>query len=122
MAKWAVLGSILALIVLGVIFATLISTEPEPPKNLDDFAQCLTDAGATFYGASWCGHCKEQKQSFGDSLQYVNYVECAEGTGQTEECIEAGIHAYPTWRFADGSEAMGFQDHKTLAEKTGCEL
>jgi thiol-disulfide isomerase/thioredoxin len=116
-----VVGSILGLIVLAIAFSSLTSISDEP-KNLDDFAKCLTEKGATFYGAEWCGHCKTQKESFGDSLQHINYVECASPNGQAKECSEAGVQAYPTWKFADGSIEMGFQEHEELAEKTGCEL
>jgi hypothetical protein len=34
------------------------------PKYVE-FAQCLSDKGAVFYGAFWCTHCKSQKQMFG---------------------------------------------------------
>lgn len=65
----------------------------------DTFAQCLTEAGMTFYGAYWCPHCQDQKAMFGESLQYVNYVECDAGgeNAQPEACVAAGVEYYPTW-------------------------
>ncbi len=93
-------------------------------KDYDAFAQCLTDSGATFYGAEWCPHCNEQKNEFGKSMKLVNYVECSlpNRGGQTTVCHEAGITGYPTWEFADGERISGKLSFSKLSEKTGCEL
>jgi parvulin-like peptidyl-prolyl isomerase len=93
-------------------------------KNLDDFAKCITEKGAIFYGASWCEHCNNQKKTFGDSMQYVKYVECAvEGQPQvqTPECTTAGISGYPTWKI-NGQSYPGEQAMGDLARLTGCTL
>ena len=103
-----------------------INPGTNPPANavvaspMDDFAKCLTEKGAKFYGASWCPHCKDQKDSFGSSLQYVKYIECATSSGQTMECDAAGVDRYPTWIFADGSKLTGNLPFDALASKTGC--
>lgn len=67
--------------------------------EVDTFAQCLTDAGMTFYGAYWCPHCNDQKEMFGESLQYVNYVECDAGgeNADPDACVKAGVEYYPSW-------------------------
>lgn len=90
----------------------------------DTFAQCLTDKGTTFYGAYWCPHCANQKDLFGPSIKFVNYVECSlpNKAGQTQVCISANITGYPTWEFADGSRMSGEVQLQTLSEKTGCAL
>ena len=65
---------ILFLIVAGVgvsFFAKPVSGQ------LDDFAQCLTDKEAVFYGAFWCPHCQAQKRMFGNSVKLLPYVECS---------------------------------------------
>jgi hypothetical protein len=31
---------------------------PAEGQNLDDFAKCIKDSGAMFYGAFWCPHCQ----------------------------------------------------------------
>jgi len=90
--------------------------------NLDDFAKCITSKGAVFYGASWCEHCNNQKTMFGESLQYVKYVECAvEGQPQvqTPECTAAGISGYPTW-IINNQSYPGEQTIESLAKLTGC--
>lgn len=98
--------------------------EAAAPSDMDIFAQCLTEKSATLYGASWCPHCQKQKKAFGESVQYVNYIECAVDGGrtQTEVCATAGIQGYPTWKFADGSEILGEASFEQLAEKTSCPL
>ena len=94
------------------------------PGNYDEFAQCLKDKGAVFYGAFWCPHCKAQKGMFGKSASKLPYVECSnpDGQSQTQMCIDKGITAYPTWVFADGSRLSGEIALATLAEKTSCAL
>jgi len=111
-------------IALGVIGQLIFSNANKPKVNLDAFAQCLTTSGAKFYGTFWCSHCKNQKEMFGSSLQYAPYVECsnADATAQLQVCTDAGIQAYPTWIFVDGSELSGEISLAQLAQKTGCQL
>lgn len=85
--------------------------------SAEALAKCLTDSGAELYGAYWCPHCQQQKDLFGDAVEYVPYIEC---TTEQEKCSNAGIRAYPTWKFADGSEAVGGQSLENLASLSGC--
>jgi hypothetical protein len=94
-------------------------------SRLDAFARCTAQSGAKMYGAYWCPHCLEQKETFGSAFQYVNYVECGikgNAKGQTQACIDAGIKHYPTWVFANASRVEGKQDLTSLSQKTGCSL
>ena len=61
---------------------------------VDSLAQCLTEKGVKMYGASWCPHCKAQKEMFGTSFAKVDYVEC---TTEQVKCNIAGVKGYPTW-------------------------
>ncbi len=94
------------------------------PGKYDEFATCLKDKGAVFYGAFWCPHCQTQKKLFGSSQKLLPYVECstADGNSQTQACIDKGIQSYPTWEFADGSKLTGEIPLAQLAEKTSCVL
>lgn len=94
------------------------------PGKLDDFAKCLKDKEAVFYGAFWCGHCQNQKTMFGKSKKYLPYVECStpDSRGQLAVCAEKKVETYPTWEFADGSRETGEVPLEMLAEKTGCVL
>ena len=94
------------------------------PSPMESFAQCLTQKGVTMYGAFWCPHCQNQKEMFGESWQFVNYVECAlpGGMGQAKACADAGIKGYPTWVFGDGTMSAGELTLEDLSQKSGCEV
>ena len=116
------LGAVV-LVVGGLIY--LSNRTSGAPGQFDQLAQCLTDKGVKFYGASWCPHCAEQKRMFGNSMKYVDYVECAlpgNQRGQTKACDDAKIESYPTWVFPDGTRLTGEQLPKSLGEKAGCSV
>jgi len=103
---------------------TVPNTTLVPLETLDDFAKCITEKNATLYGAYWCPHCENQKKMFGESIDYVNYVECAvEGKPQvqTEACTKAGVEGYPTW-IINGKQYPGEQTLQRLSTLTGCSL
>ena len=112
--------------ILGVVATVLLRGEsvPEGPGVYDEFATCLKDKGATFYGAFWCPHCQAQKKLFGSSAKLLPYVECstADGAGQMQICKDNDVSGYPTWVFADGSRLGGEVTLEKLAEKTTCVL
>lgn len=127
--KNIIVGAAVLLIATGgILYALSVNKQAggEAPVNTGtptaQFAQCLADKGALFYGAFWCPHCQAQKKLFGDAQKLLPYVECstADGNGQTQICKEKGITGYPTWIFADGSKAEGEQSFDQLAAKTGC--
>jgi hypothetical protein len=107
---------------LAWTLATLLTVGGVARATLDDFARCLTKAGARFYGTSWCPHCAAQRRLFGTAFNRVAYVECSVGGSQeiTSECTQAGITSYPTWTFADGSRQTGELSLQQLASRTGC--
>lgn len=120
----AVLGwGIFILAVAGGLIA-LASFSSSQPGPLDEFAQCLSEKGATFYGAYWCPHCADQKKMFGRSVKKVPYVECStpDGQGQLPVCAEKEIKGYPTWVFADGTRESRTMSLSELASKTSCVL
>lgn len=114
---------IIIIVAAGVMLGWRLWQDKQPGK-LDEFAACIADSGAKFYGAFWCPHCADQKKVFGNSVDLLPYVECSEpdGQSQTQECIDAGITGYPTWELSGGERLNGTQTLQKLAEKTGCEL
>lgn len=90
----------------------------------DKFAQCLAARQAKMYGLYWCPHCIEQKEKFGESFRYVNYVECAQkGTNEmAPSCKIAGIKLLPSWQFGDEPPKEGVLSLEALSDKTGCSL
>jgi thiol-disulfide isomerase/thioredoxin len=118
---------VIIVLVLGMITTAVLrsggSATPEPGKY-DQFAMCLKEKGATFYGAFWCPHCQAQKKMFGSSSKLLPYVECStpDGKGQSQVCIDKNVTGYPTWEFVDGSRLNGEIPLTQLAEKTSCAL
>lgn len=106
---------IVAVLVVGIL--TYISTRP-PSKDYSEFAQCLSDSGATMYGTYWCSHCNAQKADFGEAFKFINYVECSD---EAELCTEKGVEAFPSW-IIDDKIYRGKQSFEKLSELTGCEL
>ena len=91
-------------------------------SEVEKLAKCLAEKNVTMYGAYWCGHCSSQKKMFGDSFQYINYVECADTeNGGAETCIKEGIEGLPTWILGDGTKLVGARRLPELAESAGCE-
>ncbi|HZP18096.1 MAG TPA: hypothetical protein VFB00_09035 [Terriglobales bacterium] len=119
---------LIALGILGSAWAGYDYYRYRRASVLDDFAKCLSAKGVRMYGAWWCPHCAEQKESFGYAFQYVNYVECSpqeQPQGQRiiyEHCKQAGVQHFPTWQFADGSKTEGVLSLPDLSQKTGCKL
>lgn len=120
----AILAGFVVAIVVVVGAIVYFSSPSNAPGIYDEFATCLGNNGAVFYGAFWCPHCADQKALFGSSAKNLPYVECstADRQGQTQQCIAAGVASYPTWEFVDGSRLNGVVPLQQLAAKTGCSL
>ncbi|MEK7514750.1 MAG: hypothetical protein AAB587_02935 [Patescibacteria group bacterium] len=121
MKKYALPLAVLVLIVAGVAWLVML---PEKKGAYDEFAACLGEKGATFYGTFWCPYCKSQKALFGRSAKLLPYVECStpDGKGQLPLCKEKGVTTYPMWEFASTERLTGVISLETLAEKTSCSL
>lgn len=113
------LMGILALIIIIPMIIIMITSRTG--GKYDQLAQCVADSGAKFYGAFWCPHCQAQKAAFGKSAKLLPYIECSNpDKTQTDVCKQADIKGYPTWVFADGTQASGEVPLQNLAEKTNC--
>lgn len=126
LAKGKVIGVLVVILlvpIIGYFSFTAFVTKPTGPGEFDGFAQCLTESGAVFYGAYWCHFCEQQKDMFGSSMKFVNYVECDPRgkNAQPELCAENNIRGYPTW-IIDGKSYTGVQSLDKLSELTGCPL
>ena len=113
----------ISIVVLLLLIVTIFGCSKSNPE-MDNFAKCLSDKGVKFFGSWWCPHCANEKKLFGDSMKYVNYIECSlpDKSDQTQVCKEAKIKSYPTFEFADGSRVVGEKSLEELSEKTGCAL
>ncbi|MGV8085648.1 MAG: thioredoxin domain-containing protein [Candidatus Bilamarchaeum sp.] len=118
--KHILYGLVGVLVIIAVVLWSGVLT----PSKYDQFAQCLSNKSVTMYGAWWCPHCKNQKEAFGSSFKYINYVECSSKDGNTQlpVCDAAGISSYPTWKFANGSSFSAELSFEELSQKSGCPL
>lgn len=115
---WGILAVIAVLVIgFGYYFASHTTGKVIADGKYDNFAKALSEKGVKMYGASWCTHCKDQKDMFGTSWQYVDYVECASPNGgQNDICTKAGIEGYPTWGFSDGTKHAGVLSLEELSK------
>jgi len=84
--------------------------------DTEGFAQCLADRGAVLYTSMGCPHCQDQKDMFGDALQYIENVDCVT---DPNVCSEKGIRVVPTW-IINNERYEGIQSFERLGELTGC--
>ena len=118
--KWMIFGLVFA----GFVFMMYYLYNNLNSGQYDEFAQCLTENGVKMYGAYWCPHCNEQKKMFGNSWDYVEYIECSlpNAAGQNDVCNVAGISGYPTWELGNGTRLQGTQTFETLSQLTNCPI
>ena len=105
-----------------LLFLTLITitacSSSQGPGKYDTFAKALTEEGVKMYGTEWCSHCKNQKELFGNSFQYINYIDCDE---ESYLCQSAGVKGFPTWEI-DGQLYPGEQSLEDLSLYSGVEF
>ena len=109
---------IIILLLIGAIYGYKNITGKETtPGQYDEFAKYLTEQGVKMYGTEWCSHCKDQKKLFGDSFQYIDYIDCDKNRNA---CIDANINGFPTWEI-NREHYSGKQSLERLASLTGYE-
>lgn len=110
---------IFVLIAITFLYIYLKPVDNGGGNLLDDLAICLTANNIKMYGTEWCGYCKKQKEIFGDSFQYVDYVDCDKNK---EICTAERISGYPTWKTSEGQAYPGVQSLEKLSQISGCML
>jgi len=101
-------GSTTALLAQGETPPEL--TNQSPPAITQDssdramiLAKDLNALDAKFFGAFWCSHCYEQKQTLGkQAMAKIPYIECDKDGKNSQRgfCKEKKIPGYPTWEIA----------------------
>lgn len=87
----------------------------------DELAKCLTDKGIELYTTSWCPHCKNQKDLFGSSVQYLKLYTC--DLQDAAACEKAGVESIPAWKFPAQQElSTGTKSLEELSQLSGCPL
>ena len=109
---------ILAVVFIALLYAAYVWWDANNTLGQHDaLAKCLTAKGVVMHGTDWCPHCQEQKQLFGTSFKFVDYINC---DLQPDVCKADGVDGYPTWTFPGGKNATGTQPLDILAERAGC--
>ncbi len=122
--KKVVVYAVIMLVVFALFSAYFKGKEVRLETN--DFAQCLTQKGAVMYGSYICSHCINQKNLFGESFSFVQYVECHPNgpNPQTELCELKDIGSTPTWTLeVNGTEVdrrVGFLTFDELKAFSKC--
>lgn len=113
------------ILIVGVLIMSIIvsacsvrEAPQEMPPEIHEFAQCLSDNGATMYGTEWCSYCNEQKSLFGDAFSNINYVDCDQNK---QACNQAGVRGYPTWVINEES-LPGVRSFSDLSQRTSCTI
>ena len=113
---------IIFFVIIAILVFFFIKSGDSQPGKYDNFAQCLTDNKAVFYGSFQCIHCQNQKELFGGSMKKINYIECGPlNQPPNTVCLKAGVEAYPTW-FIGEAKYTGVQSLERLSNLTNCEL
>ena len=110
--------TLIILIVIGAFFVFSNTNKlglTGSTTEIDKLSICM-NKNAVMYGSDLCSHCAEQKELFGDSFKYINYVDCLKNK---EECINANIQAYPTW-VINGRYYEGVKTLQELKELSNC--
>ena len=86
-----------------IVYAPPEITTDSSPRALE-VAKRLKAMDAKMYGAHWCSHCYDQKQTLGKQVfdkteGFVEYVECSRDglNSRTKLCKAKEIPGYPTW-------------------------
>ncbi len=119
-----VVGIVAILIILFYFTGTGMDDSGEKSESVDEtgtvdaekLAKCLTSKGVIMYGTSWCGHCNNQKNAFGEAFEYVDFIDC---DNERKICVEAGIRGYPSW-IINGQIYPGARQLDQLADLSEC--
>lgn len=106
--------SILVIIVAVILYVSISSASK--PGKYDDFAKCLTEKGAIMYGNDFCSYTTQQRNGFGKSQKYLNYVKCFDNE---DLCNSKQVKITPTWEI-NNEMYEGVQGFEKLVALTGC--
>jgi hypothetical protein len=111
-------------VIVILLVGAFIAFRYHENHKYDSFAKCLAAKQTKMYGLSWCSHCADQKEMFGDAFHYVPYVECGDiaTKDETPECKAAGLKLFPSWQFGVEPPREGLLSLEALSDKTGCSL
>jgi len=92
-------------------------TQHSSPRALS-LASRMAAHDARMFGAYWCSHCINQKETLGmEAFVKLEYVECDEDGDNSQKplCRAEGVRGYPTWQL-DGKLFPGERSISELEE------
>jgi glutaredoxin len=113
--KYIIIGA--AIIIPLIFILAILFFNRDGGIEKEALAKCLTEKGYAMAGTSWCPHCKEQKELFGDAFQYVTYHDCDE---EADWCTEHNVEGYPSWISPQASVSPGVKPLRTLKNMADC--
>lgn len=102
--------SIITIILIIGIYYIFIRQVEQPPEEI---AQCIGE-NSILYTLPTCGHCRDQKELFGEYSKNLTVVDCK---SEPEKCSD--IRNVPTWRI-NNKLYVGVQSIDYLKKLTGC--
>jgi hypothetical protein len=108
---------LIGLFLILVISSVILSVNNSQSKKLDQFANCVAEKDAVYYGSSvGCKGCPVQEKMFKTSFNSLNYVDCAK---EMSKCKSNDIIVVPSWDI-NGEITQGALTLEKLADLTGC--
>ena len=105
-----------ALIIIAVVVIAIYALTRSNANTDAELAKCI-GSKSTLYIQTGCSACKKQENLFGTTYQYLNNtIDCLV---KTQECVNKGITATPTW-IINGEKSVGVRTIEKLKELTGC--
>ncbi len=105
----------IAIIIVIIVLSIILLSSGNKSEVPQSTSKCIGENSALFVQLG-CPHCEDQKEMFGDNIQYINVTDCFYNK---EECIYENITAIPTWKI-NSKYYLGVQNIEKLKELTGC--
>ncbi|HTZ41830.1 MAG TPA: hypothetical protein VMC07_01320 [Candidatus Omnitrophota bacterium] len=105
-------------IIIGILILAgiIIYFQAKPGAGVSPQIAACIGKHSIMYSQTGCHYCKQQKELFGNSVQYLNITECDINSAP---CTKLGIQATPTW-IINGTWYVGVQPIEKLQNLTGC--
>ena len=114
--NYGIIAGALVVFIIGYMFLTQGTSATD--GEFDELAKCMASKGVVMYGTNWCSFCSRQKEAFGTSFQYIEFVDCEKDSAK---CSAQGITRYPTWEI-NGQKYPGLKSLQDLSQLSGCNL
>ena len=107
-------------LIAAFVSCVLLNDDTDVTVSMDDIANNITANGWVLYSTTSCPHCVEQKNVFGESIDYILIINCDLNENAYGECVAKNVTGVPTWiNSVTGEMRMGVQNVDNLIEMGG---